>query len=50
MTDVGLLYVGGVLFVNAVMLLGKAERGRRTRRGRVGGASCTRHLPSTSHS
>ena len=50
MTDVGLLYVGGVLFVNAVMLLGKAERRRRTRRGRVVGASCTRHLPSTSHS
>ncbi len=25
MAAVGLLYVGGVLFVNAVMLLGKAE-------------------------
>jgi hypothetical protein len=49
MTDEGLLYVGGVIFVNAVMLLGKAGR-RRTRRGRVGGASCTRHLPSTSQS
>jgi hypothetical protein len=34
-TDVGLLYVGGVLFVNAVMLLGKAERRRRTTRGRM---------------
>jgi len=49
MTDVGLLYVGGVLFVNAVMLLGKAERRRRTRRGRVGGATshATSLLPHT---
>jgi hypothetical protein len=35
MTDVGLLYVGGVLFVNTVILSGDAEP-RRTRRNRVG--------------
>jgi hypothetical protein len=49
MTDVGLLYVGGVLFVNTVILSGDAEP-RRTRRDRVGAASCACYLPSSSQS